>query len=254
VGLVTAESSNELAFHELDKRDLSRIGYERINKTTRKPVEWHDIVKGYEIEKGRFVVLEPEDYQKANVAATQTIEILDFVRAADIPLPFFERPYSIVPDKRGQKAYAVLRDALASKGYVGIGLVVVRTRQHLCAVVPQGDLLVLELLRFPHELKPAARVAGPRTKATDKEVALAGQLIETMVSPWEPQKYRDSYRDDLLAAIRQKDRSGHVTATTAPAAGRTAKIVDLAELLRKSVAAKKRDRIGGRPSKQRNVA
>jgi DNA end-binding protein Ku len=259
VKLVTAEVSNELAFHELDKRDFGRIGFERINKTTGKPVEWKDIVKGYEIEKGRFVVVEADDFRKANVEATQTIEILDVVRAGEIPLPFFERPYYVVPDKRGQKAYALLRDALAAKGYVAVALVVIRTRQHLCAVVPEGRGLVLEILRFSHqlkshELKPMARVAEVPPAATSKERALAEKLIEGMVGRWDPTKYRDSYAEDLLAAIRQKDKSGRVEPVNVPAR-REATVTDLAELLRRSIGAKKpATKSGARAGKARKVA
>jgi len=254
VKLVTAEVSKELSFHELDKRDLGRIGFERINKTTGKPVEWKDIVKGYEIEKGRFVVVEPDDFRKANVEATQTIDILDVVRAGEIPLPFFERPYYVVPDKRGQKAYALLRDALAAKGYVAVALVVIRTRQHLCAIVPEGKGLVLEILRFSHELKPMAKVAEARPEAAAKERALAETLIEGMVGRWDPTKYRDSYAEDLLAAIRKKDKGGQVEPVNVPAR-REATVTDLAELLRRSIGAKKPATKGGaRAGKARKVA
>jgi DNA end-binding protein Ku len=233
VKLVTAETTKELAFHELDRRDSARIGYERVNKSTGKPVEWKDVVKGYEIEKGRFVVLDPEDFQKANVEASQSVDITDFVRASEIELPYFERPYYLVPDKRGQKAYAVLRDALASKGYVGVGLVVLRTRQHLCAVVPQGRGLVLELLRFEHELKPMVGVAAAPA-ASPRDLALAEKLMEAMVGRWDPAKYHDAYSEDLLAAIRQKDKTGKIQPAKVPAA-RESNVTDLSELLRRSM-------------------
>jgi DNA end-binding protein Ku len=260
VKLLTAEVSQEVPLHELDRHDGARIGYERINKTTGKRVEWGDIVKGYEIEKGRFVVLDPDDFRKANVEATQTIDILDFVRAGEIPLPFFERPYYVVPEKRGQKAYALLRDALAAKAYVGVALVVMRTRQHLCAIVPEGDGLVLELLRFAHELKPMGKAgvssaASAASAASAKEVALAETLIEGMVGAWDPKKYRDSYTEDLLAAIRQKDKSGHIEPAGVPAS-REATVTDLAELLRRSLGAQKSAAApkGARPAKSRKVA
>ncbi|MDP9000097.1 MAG: Ku protein [Myxococcota bacterium] len=248
--LVTAESPSELAFHELDKRDSARIGYERVNKSTGKPVEWKDIVKGYEIEKGRFVVLEPDDFAKANVAATQSIDVLDFVRLMDIPPLYYERPYYIVPEKGGQKAYAVLRDALASKGYAAIATVVLRTRQHLCAVIPQGNGLVLELLRFAHELRPMAKGADGPSKATSKEIALAEQLIDGMKSAWDPKRYRDSYSDDLLAAIRQKDKTGRVE-PVGTAVARPANVMNLADLLQQSLAATKKR---GRTAKARKAA
>jgi len=250
--LLPAEQTHELAFHELDKRDMSRIGYERISKSTGKPVEWKDVVKGYEIEKGRFVVLDPEDFKKANVAATQSIDILDFVEKDAIPPTYFERPYYVLPDRRGEKAYAVLHEALGKKGYVAIGLVVIRTRQHLCAVVPLGGGLVLELLRFAHELRPAQK-ASPAAKASPKEVALAEQLIEGMASAWDPKKYRDSYSEDLLAAIRQKDEKGHVRPSGVPAA-RTVKLTDLSELLRKSLAVTKKGARHGRPTRRAKAA
>jgi DNA end-binding protein Ku len=250
VRLLGVESTKELAFHELDRRDSARIGYERINKSTGKPVEWKDVVKGYEIEKGRFVVLDPEDFKNASVEATQSIEIQDFVRAGDIPLSFFERPYSVVPEKRGEKAYAVLRDALASKGYVGVALVVLRTRQHLCAITVEGQGLVVELLRFAHELRPALQPRDAPEAASRKDVALAENLIEAMVGPWEPAKYRDTYAEDLLAAIRRKDETGHVEAVKAPAK-REAAVTDLAELLRRSVLTLKK---GGAVAKKRKAA
>ncbi len=240
VKLVAAESTKELAFHELDRRDSARIGYERVNKSTGEPVEWKDVVKGYEIEKGRFVIVDADDFRNANVEATQSIDIQDFVRAGDIPLSFFERPYFVVPDARGAKAYAVLRDALESKGYVGVGLVVLRSRQHLCAIAVEGRVLVLELLRFAHELRPAVAPRDAPEQARPKDVALAQNLIEAMVAPWEPRKYRDTYAEDLLAAIREKDRTGRVTAPEAPVRP-AATVTDLAELLRRSVIdAKKR--------------
>jgi DNA end-binding protein Ku len=250
VALATAESPSELAFHELDRRDSARIGYERINKVTGKPVAWKDIVKGYELDKGRFVVVEPEDFKKANVAATQSIDVLDFVRTGEIPPLFFERPYYVIPEKRGIKAYAVLRDAMASKGYAAIALVVLRTRQHLCAVVPHGNGLVLELLRFAHELRPMEKVAVGAAKATPREIALAEQLIEGMASAWDPKRYRDSYSDDLLAAIRQKDKSGRIEPVGTPTP-RPANVMDLAALLQKSLAGAK---TRGRPTKNRKAA
>jgi DNA end-binding protein Ku len=249
VRLLTAEVQNELAFHQLDRRDGSRIGYERVNKTTGERVEWQDIVKGYEIEKGRFVVLEPEDFQQANVRATQTIEIVDFVSRREIPWQFVERPYYVVPEARGRRAYAVLRDALATKGYAGIALVVLRTRQHLCALVPQDTGMVLEILRFAQELKPMTDV-GELPESSARDVALAEKLMEAMVSPWEPTKYRDAYADDLLAAIRQKDETGHVVPAVAPSP-REVPLTDLADLLRRSMATVK---AGRRPAKKGKAA
>ena len=238
VKLYPRERTNDLAFHQVDKRDGALIGYERVNKATQKPVAWGDIAKGYELHKGQFVIVTDDDFEKANVAASQTIEIQDFVAATEIPVEYFDRPYFILPDKRGAKAYGVMRDAMAKKGLAALGYVVLRTRQHLCAVVPEGDLLVLELLRFAHELKPAREVASGMTgaaKASPKEIELAEQLIDRMVVDWDPAKYKDSYRDDLLAAIRHKAATGSLEPRNVPAAART-QAIDLVSLLEKSVA------------------
>jgi len=241
VRLFPRERTNDLAFHQVDRRDGSLIGYERVNKSTHKPVEWSDIAKGYEIQKGQFVIVTDDDFERANVAASQTIDIQDFVRASQIPIEYFDRPYFALPDKRGGKAYSVLRDAMAKKGLAALGYVVLRTRQHLCAVVPEGELLVVELLRFAHELRPARELSGAtgaKVEPSTKELALAEQLIDRMVVDWAPTTYKDSYRDDLLAAIRHKAETGTLEPRNVPAAPRT-QALDLVALLEKSVAGAK---------------
>jgi DNA end-binding protein Ku len=243
VGLHAAEKPNELAFHQLDKRDMSPIGYERINKSTGKKVEWGDIVKGYELSKGRFVPVTDDDFKKANVQASQTIDIQDFVDAGAIPPSFYERPYYLVPEKGGAKAYSVLHDAMVHKSLTAIALVVIRTRQHLAAILPSDGRLNLQLLRFAHELRSpseagASLARGPR--ATAREVALAEQLIEGMVSPWDPSRYKDTYQDDLLAAIRQKAKTGVVEPKHTEKATEGGTLTDLVSLLEKSLARKKK--------------
>jgi DNA end-binding protein Ku len=244
VRLFSREQPNDLAFHQIDRRDHAPIGYERVNKETGKTVGWSDVARGYEIRKGQMVIMADEDFEKANVTASHAVEIQDFVDAGAIPAAFFDRPYDLLPDARGQKAYAVLRDVLARKGLAAIGLVVIRTRQHLCVVTAEGDLLGLELLRFAHELRPARKIAsganGASSKPSPKEVALAEQLIDRMVVDWDPSKYKDTYRDDLLAAIRRKAETGVLEPQHVPEPPR-AQAIDLASLLEKSVAnAKKR--------------
>jgi DNA end-binding protein Ku len=246
VRLYPRERNNDLAFHQIDRRDGSLVGYDRVNKSTGKRVEWKDVAKGYEIEKGRYVLLTDEDFENANVGASQTIEIQDFVRAADIAPEFFDRPYVLVPDKRGAKAYGVLRDTLAKKELAAVGLVVLRTRQHLCSVQPEGELLVLELLRFPHELRSLREAAGSGApavpKATPKEMALAEQLIDRMASKWDPSQYKDRYRDDLLAAIHHKAETGTLEPRHEPEKAAKGQVVDLVALLEKSVAGARRKR------------
>jgi DNA end-binding protein Ku len=240
VRLFPRERTNDLAFHQVDKRDGSLIGYERINKSTHKAVEWADIAKAYELAKGQYVIVTDEDFEKANVAASQTIEVQDFVPASAIPVEYFDRPYFAMPDKRGGKAYAVMRDAMAKKGLAAVGYVVLRTRQHLCAVIAEGDLLLVELLRFPHELRPAREVGGTgvKSEASTKELQLAEQLIDRMVVDWDPSQYKDSYRDELLDAIRHKAETGTLEPRNVPEKpGRQP--LDLVALLEQSVAGAK---------------
>jgi DNA end-binding protein Ku len=242
VTLYTAESrAEELHFRMLDKHDLSPIRFERVNATTGKKVEWKDIVKGFEYEKDNFVVLEKEDLAKANVKATQTIDIQDFVPADQIDPAFFETPYYVVPQARARKAYVLLREALAKKKAVAIATFVLRTREHLCAVMPVGDALMVEMLRFGHELKDAEDMPLP-TKSdaksvSDRELTMAEQLIEGMMTDWKPSKYRDRYYKDVMAMIEEKAKTGEVTEHHARLGGHVANdVVDLLDLLKKSVA------------------
>jgi DNA end-binding protein Ku len=247
VRLHTRERTNDLAFHQVDRRDHAPVGYERVNKETGKPVEWSNIARAYEVQKGQVVIVDDEDFEKANVTASHTIEIQDFVDASTIGPAFFDRPYLVLPDKRGQKAYAVLRDVLRAKGLAAVGLVVLRTRQHLCAVTAEGDLLSLELLRFAHELRPARELAprgfdGAAPRPSAKELALAEQLIDRMVVDWDPTRYKDTYREDLLAAIRRKAEKGALEPQHVPEAASRVAPVDLVSLLEKSVASAKKKR------------
>jgi DNA end-binding protein Ku len=242
VMLYPAESrAEELHFRLLDKRDLSPVRYERVSTSSGKPVEWKDIVKGYEIEKDNFVVVEPEDLAKANVKATQTIEILDFVPKDQIDPAFFETPYYVVPQPRATKAYVLLREALKKKNAVAIGTFVLRTREHLVAIMPVGDALMLEVLRFGHELKDVNAMPLPSTADTkavsDRELAMADQLIEGMMSDWDPAKYKDQYYRDVMKIIEEKAKTGEVKEHHARPTGTVAHdVVDLLDLLKKSVA------------------
>jgi DNA end-binding protein Ku len=241
VRIQVAERGRELSFHQLDKRDHARIHYERVNERTGKRVAWEDIVKGYEISRGNYVVMDDADFEKANVEATHTIDIQDFVDRSEIPIAYFERPYFLVPERNGKHAYGILRDALAEKGLVAIALVVIRTRQRLCAVMPEGDGLELVLMRFQNELVPVSRIQAElpgATKATAKEKELAEELVEKLTAKFDPSKYEDTYTHDLLAAIEEKAEKGAITAL-GPAEGERApaRVVDLVSLLQKSVAA-----------------
>ncbi|MBX3263827.1 MAG: Ku protein [Labilithrix sp.] len=255
VTLIPAESrSDELHFRLLDKRDLSPVRYQRVSASTGEPVEWKDIVKGYELDDDSFVVVEPDDFAKANVKATQTIEIQDFVPRAQIDAAFFETPYFIVPQARSSKAYVLLRDALAARDAVAIATFVLRTREHLVAVMPAGGALMLEVLRFGHQLKDVADIPLPMPEATaaaapsERERAMAERLIDGMMTDWDPHKYKDRYHRDVMKIIDEKAKTGKTTEHHAPKAGTVAHdVVDLLTLLEKSVAKSSRAANDARP-------
>jgi DNA end-binding protein Ku len=246
VELFSAEKrSSELDLTMLDKRDLAPVGYKRYNKSTGEDVPWAEIVKGYEYADGKHVVLSEEDFRRANVEASKTVEILAFVEVGEIAPIYFETPYYLAPGKRGEKAYALLRETLLKAGKAGIATVVIRTRQYLAALLPQKDVLVLNTLRYAKELKEVAELGLPGSalkgpKVTAKEIDMALRLVEDMSEEWKPEKYKDTYREDLLDRIQEKIRKGQTEEITQPekaakerAAG--AEVIDLMALLKKSV-------------------
>jgi DNA end-binding protein Ku len=244
VELFSAEKrSSELDLTMLDKRDLAPVGYKRYNKSTGEDVPWAEIVKGYEYQDGRYVVLSDEDFRRANVEASKTVDIQAFVDLEDIPPFYFETPYYLSPGKRGEKAYALLRDALRKSGKAGVATVVIRTRQYLAAVLPYEDVLMMNTLRYADELKAAADLSVPaaalHARASAKELDMALRLIDDMAEKWQPEKFKDTYRDDLLARIEEKVKAGQTEEITPPEKGRKepggAEVIDLMALLRKSV-------------------
>jgi DNA end-binding protein Ku len=264
VGLYPAEQSREIHFSMLDKEDLAPVGYRRYNKRTGEEVEWDRIVKGYEYDKGQYVVLDEEDFKQADVKATQTVDIQDFVDAADIPLTYYDKPYYLEPQKGGDKVYALLREVLARTGKVGIAKVVLRSRQHLAALIPRGRILVLELLRFADELRSPEEIRAPEVDPeglgiSEKEMDMAVRLVEGMAEPWEPGRYRDTYTESLLRLIEEKVSAGGVrrpeAAEEAPAGG---KVIDLMAQLKQSLEQTKgrgggaKPRAGGRTAGQRS--
>jgi DNA end-binding protein Ku len=242
VALYSAEADNSIDFDLLDKRDFSRVRYRRVNEKTGREVPWDEIVKGYEYKKGEYVALTDDDFLKANVEATQSIDIFDFVDAADISPIYFDKPYYLVPLKNGQRAYALLREVLRRTGKVGIARVVIRTRQHLAALLADGPVLILNLLRFSHELRDPSALDVPAARSTqgsNQELKMAEQLVETMAGKWDPKKYRDEYHQDLLQLIDKKIKSGQTKAIepaeVAPRPKQQGKIIDIMHLLRQSV-------------------
>lgn len=248
VQLVSAEVSNDLSFHLLDKRDLGPVGYERINKSSGKKVAWSDIVRGYEHTKGEYVVLSDRELAAANVEATHTVDILSFVDGATIDRMFFDKPYYLVPDKQGKKAYELLRETLEKSGRVGIGKIVIRTRQRLAAIVPRERSLAIVLLRYAHEVKTEKDLELPSldkksTAPSSRELALAEKLVEGMVEEWDPTQYEDEYRDDVIALVKRKVKAGQVNTVEEAdlpklEPNKGAKVVDLLSLLQRSVGKK----------------
>jgi DNA end-binding protein Ku len=243
VNLYSAQTSNRLDFDLLDKRDFSRVRYRRVNEKTGREVPWDQIIKGYEYEKGEYVALTDKDFLEANVEATQSIEIVAFVDAADISPLHYETPYYLEPQKNGRRAYALLREVMKKTGKVGIAKVVIRTRQRLAALIVQGPLLVLNILRYAHELRDASRLALPpddrKAKVSSEEIKMAEQLVENMVGEWRPKNYRDEYYEDLLKLIEKKVKAGKTkvvdSKAAAPRSQRQGKVIDIMHLLRQSV-------------------
>jgi DNA end-binding protein Ku len=244
VSLYGAEERDELDLKMLDRRDFSPIGYERVNKKTGKKVAWEDIVKGYDNGDGEYVVLTDADFEQANVEATHRVDILDFVEFSAIDPRYIDRPYYLVPQKAGRKAYAVLRETLRRTGKAGIGKVVIRTRQHLAAVVAAENALLLILLRFSDELRSAEDLDLPERNlqklgVTPKELGMAEQLVEGMVEDFKPDKYEDEYKRDLLKLIQRKAKAGEVNRIPEDAEAKphrpSTKVIDLAALLASSL-------------------
>jgi DNA end-binding protein Ku len=213
ITLYPAEQRNDLSFHLVDSRDSTRVRYERVNETTGEEVPWDKIVKGFEYDDGNYVLLSDEDLVRASPELTKTIEIEQFVGLNDIDVRYFDKPYYVVPGKGGEKGYVLLREALAESGKVGIARVVIRARQHLAALLPREEGLILELLRFPQELRSTEDFEFPagslkQHRISTKELALAGQLIEGMSGAWDPEQYEDEYRRALMEMIRSRIKSG----------------------------------------------
>jgi len=247
VEMYPAVSDNSLDLHMLDRRDFSPIGFKRYNKNTGKEVSWDDIIKGYEYSDGEYVVLSDEDLRRANPEATQTIDILAFVNAEQVPLIYYEQPYYLAPGKGGDKVYALLRETLREVGKIGIANVVIRVKQHLAALVCVGDTIVLNTLRYPDEIRATdeLRIPDESSKAaqvTEKELQMAKALVEGMSEKWKPQQYHDTYREDIMALVKKKIAANQTKTITEPEpdADKPAKtnVIDLVSLLQASLGKK----------------
>ncbi|MFL6293781.1 MAG: Ku protein, partial [Thermoanaerobaculia bacterium] len=253
VGLYSAEKREEtVSFHLLDRRNMARVKYKRVNEETGREVPWDETVRGYEIEGGKHVVLSDEDLQRAAPEKTQTVDILDFVDAEEISPLFFDKPYYLGPEKKGAKSYALLRETLRRTNKVGIAKVVIRTKQYLAAVLVEEQAIVLNVLRFEHELRDPKELDLPSGKegVSERELDMAERLVEGMVSDWDPEKYRDDYYKDLKKLIKDRVEAGELEespeAPPAPKPERGGKVVDLMALLKQSV----EDKPGRKPPRK----
>ena len=237
IALYPATKRDELRFRLLRKSDLSPVNYKRVAERDGKEVPWAQIVKGYEYEKGKYIVLKDEDFQRVDLEATQTVDIQDFVDQEEIDPMFFYKPYYLEPQKGGDKAYALLRDALKDTNKVGVAKVVIKTRQYLAGVKPEDGALVLELMHFADELADPEKLHVPKKMEVGKrEMSMAKSLIDTMSSKWNPEKYKDDYREALMEVIEEKVEAGGKEIEEKPRkAPKPTKVIDLVSVLQKSL-------------------
>src|SRR5438093_1839920 len=235
IAVYPATREETLSLRQLRKTDLSAIKYKKVAETDMKEVPSDQIVKGYEYEKGRYIILSDEDFEKVRIESTHSIDITDFVDLEHVDPKFFYRPYFLEPQKGGEKAYTVLHKALSGTGKIGIAKVVISNREHLAAVKPDGLFLILELMHFASEILSADVLKnGSATAVTDKELKMAQALIESMSDSWEPEKYRDEYRTALMEIIEQKAQHKENT-SKAPAPPVPTNVVDLVKVLQDSL-------------------
>lgn len=239
VGLYPAiKSSEKIDFDMLRDSDMSRIRYRRVAEADGQEVPFEHIVKGYEYEKGSYVVVTRDDFQRVQIQSTQVIDIKEFVDSADIDPRYYAEPYFLAPEKGGDKAYILLRETLQQSKKVGIAKVVIRPpREHLAAIKPLGNLLTMELLHWAEELRDSDEIKIPSPDIGDKELTMAKSLVETMAGEWDPSKYRDEYREALLQVIEQKIQAhGKLPPLAQSRAQGPSKVVDLVSVLRESLA------------------
>jgi len=248
VALYSATTDHGIDFDWLDKRTMDPVGYKRINKKTGKEIAREQIVKGVEYESGEYVVLSDKEIAAAYPKTTQTIEIESFVPANGIPFVYLERPYYVAPINRGAKVYALLRETLQRSGRVGVARVVIQTKQHLAALVPVGPGLVLNLLRWGADIRPWTDLPLPsedvkKAGLRPRELEMAKELVEDMSADWDPDEFRDEFKDEILRLVDRKVKAGQTETVTQPepeegeeaAEGRGAKVIDLTELLKRSL-------------------
>ncbi len=243
VGLHTATTESGVDFDWLDKRSMDPVGYKRINKRTGKEIDKENIVKGVAYEDGKYVIVSPEEISEAYPRTTQTIEIQQFVDAGGVPFVYLERPYYVAPINKGHKVYALLRDTLAKTGKIGIAKVVIQTKQHLAALIPSGDALVLNLMRWGDEVKSLEGLDLPKAGAKNmtpnaSEMKMAKMLVDDMSGEWDPEQYKDEFKAAVMELVEQKANAGETETVIEPQEASPAyadNVIDLTELLQRSL-------------------
>jgi DNA end-binding protein Ku len=235
ISVYPATREEKLSFRQLRKTDLSPIKYKKVAEIDMKEVPADQIVKGFEYEKGRYIILSDEDFEKVRIESTHSIDITDFVDIDQVDPKFFYKPYFLEAQKGGEKAYSLLHKALSGTGKIGIAKVAIANREYLAAVKPDGLFLVLELMHFASEVLKPEELNRPKTDLNDKELKMANALIESMSSDWQPDKYRDEYRDAVMEIIETKAKNKQLPAAPAAAAPRATNVVDLVKVLQESI-------------------
>ena len=235
ISVFSATRRNELSLHYLHKKDMSPVSYKRFCDTEEAEVPWEEITRGYEYEKDHYIEITDEDLDQVDIAHTKTILIQEFVQEDEIDPVYFDKPYYLEPQKGGERAYALMRDALAQSKKVGIAKVVLKSREHLAAVKTVGNMITMQTMRFSHEIVDAGSLNLPaKAEISKKEMDLANTLIDSMADKFDPKKYKDEYYDKVMQVIQMKIEG---VTPQAPAAGKPkpAKIVDLMEILKQSL-------------------
>ncbi|CEK12057.1 non-homologous end joining protein Ku [Legionella hackeliae] len=249
VQIIPVEEKKDLHFHLLDARDKSRIRYKRVNSNTDKEVPWEQIVKGYEFDKGSYIIVDEKAFEEASPEVYKSIDIEEFIELDEIDNLYFDKPYYIVPDSKNQKAYVLLREALKKTKKVGVAKVMIRTKEYLSLVMPHENALVLNLIRFQQEIRKEDDLKVPTEsltsyKISEREMKMAVDLIKDMTAPWEPEKYHDDYQDALAKWLEKK------TEEAEKEMGKGAKtrvrkpddVVDFISLLKKSMGKDKKSK------------
>lgn len=259
VSLYSGEQRKEISFNLLDRRDKAHIKYKRVNEITGKEVPWENIIKGYEIEKDHYVLLEDKDFESVAMENTKTVEITDFVELEEINPQYFDKPYYLVPEKAGEKGYVLLRDTLKKQKRAGIAKVVIRSKENLACVLPYRDTLQMIVLRFSEEVKEPEDIGFPtknldKQKINDRELAIAGQLVEAMSTDWDPEQYKDEYTAALKEYVEKKYEEGDNFKPPEVQENKPSRATDIMELLQQSLAARSKNEDHDAKPKSRSKA